>query len=256
MPLLPTILALAAMSADSLELKKIRYEEPQLRAEVDSGPPAVQACPREQYPLTGWTRRSAGIEGISYATPPGYPRPGPYGGATTVLSFYSGRNNGLGVSWSKRPELGSSGYWVDWHATKHDYSWCRERVDGRAMLIVTYKVTTRGMNTAGIERSYFVNAVWPLRPGVWLVFFGQAPSPTLQREQLAVIRSFRVEPYAASQQLTFSSDDWMWHGIRFLGMRWFWQVGVKPDLGRCGLRTQSPCTLLRAPGPYFAPGRS
>src|SRR5687767_642475 len=120
------LLAFGVLAGDTLEPRPIRWESPQIRAEVDSGSPCGPACARGVYPETGWTRRSAGVEGISYATPVGYPRAGPYGGATPVLSFYAGPNHGLGVSWAKRPELGSSGYWVDWHATKHDYSWCRE----------------------------------------------------------------------------------------------------------------------------------
>lgn len=214
MPTLPALLAIAVISGDSLELRKVKWEEPQLRAEVDSAVPSVPACPQDRYQNAGWTRRSVGIEGISYATPPGFPKAGPYLGRTMVLGFATGTSSRLTVSWSREPELPSAGYWVGWHATKHDYSWCRERVDGREMLIVTQKVTTRGMGGPGSERSYIVWAVWPVREGIWLAFQGEATTPAAQREILAVIRTFRVDPNAPSRQLRFRAGSWFWYATQ------------------------------------------
>lgn len=216
MPVLPPLFALAVMSADSLEPGRARYEEPQLRAEVDSAPASARACSRARYPQTGWTRRSAGIEGISYATPPGFPRSGPYLWGSIFLGFGTGRYNHFHVHWAKRPEFGSNGHPVEERATKHDYSWCREAVDDREMLIVAYKVTWTDRHDHRKHRVYVARASWPVRPGVWLSFNGYVSSPAAQRELLAVFRTFRVDPWAPSGHVEFRFGSWVWHAANAL----------------------------------------
>ena len=192
MPIVHVVLALAAISGDTLP--PVRYEEPQLRAEVDSAPPSVAACPRDRFPLINWRRAAAALEGISYATPPGFPRVSmgpsqvPYTHGSIILEVRAQRGTNLALHLINDPTLQTMGFPVEDRPTRHDYTWCREQVGGREMLLTAYKLTA-----VDYPRTYFIAAIWPVRKGVWLSLSGIAASPALQRELLAIIRTVRVE---------------------------------------------------------------
>ena len=212
--LLSFLLALATFFANHPRPSSPRYEEAQIRSQVDPAPASARACSPDAYPQTGWTRLSAGVEGISYAIPPGFPRPAPYRGGSTVLGFVARQSSHFGVHWAKTPEWGSSGYRVELNATKHDYSWCRESLAGREMVVVAYKVTTGDTLTGENDRTYVVRAIWGLRPGVWLSFNGYVPSLELQTELLAVIRTFRVDSNAPSRKVQIPTGYWYWAALQ------------------------------------------
>lgn len=198
MPIMSVALALAILSGDTLP--RIRYEEPQIRAEVDSAEPSAPACSRDRFPLTNWRRGAAALEGISYATPPGFPRVStgpsqvPYAHGSIVLEFRRQRGTNLGLHLVNVPRLQSLGFTVDKRPTRHDYTWCREQVGGREMLITAYKLTA-----LDFPRTYLVAALWPVRQGVWLSISGEAATPALQRELLAILRTFRMEAPSAGK---------------------------------------------------------
>lgn len=192
MPIISLMLALAVASGDTLPA--IRYEEPQLRADVDSAPPAVAACPRDRFPRVDWRRAAAALEGISYATPPGFPRVSkgpsqvPYTHGNIILELRGQRGSSLALHLISAPGLQSYGFTIDKRPTRHEYTWCRETIGGREMLITAYKLTA-----VDFPRTYVVAALWPVRKGVWLSLSGEAASPALQRELLAILRTVRVE---------------------------------------------------------------
>lgn len=191
MPMI-SLLALAVIFADTVP--RIRYEEPQLRAEVDSAPRSVAACPKNPFLRVNWQRAAAALEGISYATPPGFPRVSagpsqvPYTHGSIVLEFRRQRGTSLALHLVNEPSLQTMGFMADRKPTRHDYTWCRERVGGREMLITAYKLTA-----VDYPRTYVIAAIWPVRKGVWLSLSGEAASPALQRELLAIIRTVRVQ---------------------------------------------------------------
>lgn len=112
----------------------------------------------------------------------------PYTHGNILLELRRQRGTHLGLHLVNAPGLQSYGFTVDRRPTRHDYTWCREEVGGREMLITAYKLTA-----VDFPRTYVVAALWPVRTGVWLSLSGEAATPALQRELLAIIRTFRIE---------------------------------------------------------------
>lgn len=202
MPALSIMLPLIAALGDSLPHPRIRYEEAQLRAEVDSAPPSIHACPRGVFPRRGWRELAPGAEGIRYWLPAVVKPPAPYAGKSYVLGATAPRGWRFAAFRSNTWKPDGGGFPVEWHPTRHDYSWCREVVGRRPMLITAYKLTWL-RNGRQPVRSYVVYATWELRPGWWLAISGEAPTPALQRELLAIIRTFRVDLTAAAYEPRF-----------------------------------------------------
>lgn len=110
----------------------------------------------------------------------------PYTHGSIILEFRAQRGINLALHLINEPTLQTMGFPVDNRPTRHDYTWCREKVGGREMLITAYKLTA-----ADFPRTYVVAALWPVRQGVWLSISGEAATPALQRELLAILRTFR-----------------------------------------------------------------
>lgn len=214
MPVLAVAIVLATMSADTLP--RIAYEVARLTAEVDSAPPAAPACSRDRYTMTGWREVSPGIEGIRYSLPAGVPSPDPYDGSSIVAHLLLSRSWRFVVLREyKKPEFGAHFFPTGWRGRTHDYSWCRELVGRRWMVVTAYKLTWLDQGAPGqVRRSYVVHASWELGPAWWLTLGGDAQTAPLQRELLAIIRTFRIDLAAAAREPRLP-----WPGDRYRPLR-------------------------------------
>ena len=190
-------------------IPSIRGLFPQTRHALESGellgrtivPPDPDAppCARPGPDASAWPQVSVPlpvpeVEGLRLRLPPHFQAastvPGLWissgDGARTGASFELRRASGV----QTHTTVGTSPL-----ATQLSAEECQVLLDGVRLHLLTFALRD-GPPTGDREDTFYVSAVWPIRPGVWLMGMGDAPRAETQREIVSIFRTlhFQIRP--------------------------------------------------------------
>ena len=170
-------------------------------------PTSLQSCGQSLQDTTGWHRVTANIAPVSLLVPPGLHefkygtrfsftnRPGTSmpSSLPVATQFWRSSNHDLDFTLMRFewPRDSAPPPWLpDMRAT--DVTECRDTVDGRPIVVRTYRALGMIYHDNTPLQGYAAEAALDLAPTVRIVLSSAHPTPALQAQTLATIRSIRV----------------------------------------------------------------